>query len=188
MWASLQEWAVIPDSNTWAVQLAVGTEGFTSSDEEVSSLYFASTTVSWKHKHSHCLQKSVVRCLQKSTNKYICGGFKDWAQSFHFVWYILIFACRPPQMELWVTYRQAGELGQLKLLMRWTQWSRQSDFVMAGLRIWIIRVWSIAPAQRWRRTDFSRSRCRTPANVFRLLLSEVLLRWFTVLWTVTWMG
>lgn len=142
----------------------------------------------WKCKHSHCLQKSVVRCLQKSTNKYICGVFKDWAQSSHFVWYILICAWRPPQMELRVTYRPGRGLGQLKLVMRWTQWSRQSDFVMAGLRIWIIGVWSSARAQRWRRTDSSRCHCRTPANEFRLLLSEVLLRWFTVLWTVTWMS
>lgn len=50
------------------------------------------------------------------------------------------------------------------LVMRWTQWSRQSDFVMAGLRIWIIRVWSSARAQRWRRTGFSWCHCRTPAN------------------------
>lgn len=41
--ASLQESVVIPDSNTWAVQLAVGTEGFTSSDVEISSLYFVKT-------------------------------------------------------------------------------------------------------------------------------------------------
>lgn len=164
MWASLQEWVVIPDSNTRAVQLAVGTEGFTSSDVEISSLYFVSTTVSWKCKHSHCVQKTVVQCLQKSTNKYICGVFKDRAQSFHFVCYILICEWLPPRMELWVTCRPAGELGQLQLVMRWSQWSRQSDFVMAGLKIWIIRVWSSARAQRWRRTDFSRCHCRTPAN------------------------
>lgn len=125
------------------------------------------------------VENTAIVCRNPQINtSVVC--LKTELSLFHFVWHILICAWRPPLMELWVTYRPARELGQLKLVMRWTQWSRQSDFVMAGLEIWIIRVWSSARPQRWRRSDFSPCHCRTPANEFRLLLSVVLLRCFTL--------
>lgn len=131
------------------------------SDVEVSSFLFClNNSLRCKRslcKSSQCLQSACVPAeMHKQMHLWcveIVWAFracedesvimKVWTWSDYFVSYILIFARHAPKLTLGATYWQAREL-PLKSVVRWAQWSRQCNFVMAQLWILIIRV----PKQR----------------------------------------